>query len=135
MDEVEELEFHQQTVTEGRLSPLHLIREKEMELSGRLLSAKREADRIVADARRTATRLVEAAQEEASREAAEHETARRAQTSKQAAEYDAAAQHEAEELERTISGNLPAAITYIVESVVAVPAPESSGDRSAPREV
>ena len=55
MDEkvVEELEFHQQTVAEPTTnSPLHLIREKEMEISGRVLAAKREADEIVADARK-----------------------------------------------------------------------------------
>ncbi len=43
----DELEFHQETVTTDANSPLHLIREKEMEISGRVLKAKNDAEEVV----------------------------------------------------------------------------------------
>ena len=63
---VEELQFHQQTVESDQNSPLHLIREKEIEISGRVLRAKREADEIIAEARRQAAEIVGAAENEGS---------------------------------------------------------------------
>ena len=60
MDEkvLEEIKFHQETIATDANSPLHLIREKEIEISGRVLAAKREADEIVADARKKAAEIV-----------------------------------------------------------------------------
>ena len=55
---LEELEFHQETVATDANSPLHLIREKEMEISGRVLAAKQEAEEIVARARKQAVETV-----------------------------------------------------------------------------
>lgn len=66
MDEkvLEELEFHQETVSTDANSPLHLIREKEMEITGRVLTAKREAEDIVAAARKKAVETLHKAEEE-----------------------------------------------------------------------
>ena len=68
MDEktVENLQFHQDTVASDANSPLHLIREKEIEISGRMLAAKRQADEIVADARKQAVGLMGSAHDEGS---------------------------------------------------------------------
>ena len=51
---LEEIKFHQDVVEHDSASPLHRIREKEMEISGRVMKAKKEADEIVAEARRKA---------------------------------------------------------------------------------
>ena len=61
---IEELELHQRVITSDDNSPLELIREKEMEISGRVLQSKREADEIVAEARRRAAERIAAAETE-----------------------------------------------------------------------
>ena len=68
--EVEEIEFHQRHVANRRAltSPSH--REKEMEISGRVLAAKRQADEIVAEARRDAATMLSAAHDEATQASA-----------------------------------------------------------------
>ena len=38
----EEMRLHQETIATDANTPLHLIREKELEISGRVLAAKRE---------------------------------------------------------------------------------------------
>lgn len=75
MDEkvLEELEFHQESVAKDASSPLHLIREKEMEISGRVLAAKQEAEGVIASARKAAAQTVSRAQEESEASAAERE--------------------------------------------------------------
>ena len=75
MDEkvLEEIQFHTETVAGDANSPLHLIREKEMEISGRVLAAKKHAEEIVAEARRSAVAVLQEAQEEGSRLSAERE--------------------------------------------------------------
>ena len=69
----ENLQFHQETVASDSNSPLHLIREKEIEISGRMLAAKRQADEIVADARKQAATLMGTATSEAGELAKKHE--------------------------------------------------------------
>lgn len=73
VENLENLQFHQDTVASDSNSPLHLIREKEIEISGRVLAAKRQADEIVADARKQAATIMASASEEAAVLAGKHD--------------------------------------------------------------
>ena len=72
---VEDIRLHQETIAVDNNSPLHLIREKELEISGRVLSAKREADEIVTAARKKAAEVVSTAEAEGGAGAASREKA------------------------------------------------------------
>lgn len=50
-------------------SPLYQIREKELEISGRVLSAKKKAEQIVADSRKKASEMHAAAESEGEKQA------------------------------------------------------------------
>lgn len=122
MDEnvIEELQFHQQTVQADENTPLHLIREKEMEISGRVLAAKRQADEILADARRDAATLMSTAHEEASAEAGVRDEAVKADMVRQMAEVRANAEIEAAALEKTIEAKTPEAVAAVIDAVLSV---------------
>lgn len=70
---LEELQLQQDTVKRDVSSPLFMIREKEMEISGRVLAAKQEAERIVAEARRKAAEVVNRAEAAADTESENHQ--------------------------------------------------------------
>ena len=55
---LEEIRFHQDVVTKDANSPLFQIREKEMEISGRVLAARQQADKVVSDARTKAASII-----------------------------------------------------------------------------
>jgi vacuolar-type H+-ATPase subunit H len=77
MDEkvLEEIRFHQDVVTKDANSPLYQIREKEMEISGRVLAARNQAEKIVSNARSEAAKVVKSAGSEAERLSAERTAA------------------------------------------------------------
>lgn len=118
--EAEELEFHRQTITGGGNSPLHLIREKEIEISGRILAAKRSADEIVSTARREAVALVSEAQGDASHLVEEREQVAKADVEKESAELRAEADKLVAELEESIVDKKQRAISFVVDSVLKV---------------
>lgn len=118
--ETEELEFHRQTITGGGNSPLHLIREKEIEISGRILAAKRSADEIVSTARREAVALIAEAQGDASHIVAERELAAQSIVEKESASIRAGAEGQVAELEASISDKTQQAVSFVVDSVVKV---------------
>lgn len=74
MDEkvLEEIRFHQDSVTKDANSPLFQIREKEMEISGRVFAARNQADKMISDARQRALEIVRTAHTDAERLAKEH---------------------------------------------------------------
>lgn len=74
MDEkvLEEIRFNQDAASKDASSPLFQIREKEMEISGRVFAARNQADKMVSDARQRALEIVRTAQEDAERLAKEH---------------------------------------------------------------
>jgi vacuolar-type H+-ATPase subunit H len=74
MDEkvLEEIRFHQDAVTRDANSPLFQIREKEMEISGRIFAARNQADKMISDARQRSLEIVRNAQADAERLAKEH---------------------------------------------------------------
>ncbi len=112
------LEFHRETVMGDANSPLHLIREKEIELSGRILAAKRNADEIISTSRREAVALVAEAKGDASHLAQEHDLAARKQVEQQQEELRAEAEREIAEMETSIAAKKPGAVTFVMESVL-----------------
>lgn len=74
MDEkvLEEIRFHSDAVSRDANSPLFQIREKEMEISGRVFAARNQADKMISDARQRALEIVKNAQADAERLAKEH---------------------------------------------------------------
>ena len=119
MDEkvLEEIEFHQETVSTDENSPLHLIREKEMEISGRVLSAKKEAEDVVSEARRKASAIVSKAEQEGSDLAAKQEKTVEADVEKEIVEIKAAAEREAKTLTETIAAREDKAVEFVMGSV------------------
>jgi len=117
---VEELEFHKATVQSDDNSPLHLIREKEMEISGRVLSAKREADEIVSDARRAAATIMSSAHDQASEEAGRRDAAVKSEIEKQMAQVRADAEAEAAALEESIDTRRGPAVAFVVDAVTRI---------------
>ncbi|MDY0088240.1 MAG: V-type ATPase subunit subunit G family protein [Coriobacteriia bacterium] len=122
MDEkvLEEYQFHKETVVADVNSPLHLIREKEMEISGRVLEAKKEAEEIVADARRKAVEIVQKAGVEGERLSAEEETRVAAQVEIDVAKVREDAGQSVEALRGAVGDRMDKAVEYVVEVVTRV---------------
>lgn len=119
MDErvVEEIRIHQETVASDSNSPLHRIREKELEFSGRILSAKRRADETLASARKTAAEIVAAAEAEGGKGAAERERAIRAEAEAEAKLLREAAAQEARTLSEHVDTRRDAAVRLVLDAV------------------
>lgn len=114
---LDELKFHQETIASDAHSPLHLIREKEMEISGRVLAAKKEAEEIVAAARRKSVEIVQKAEAEGERLSAEEEQRVEAQVEIDVAKVHEDAEREVEALRVVIGERTGKAVEYVVESV------------------
>ncbi|MBE0417063.1 MAG: hypothetical protein IBX63_04815 [Coriobacteriia bacterium] len=119
MDEkvLEEFQFHKETVVADVNSPLHLIREKEMEISGRVLATKKEAEQIVSEARRKAVEIVQKAEAEGEVLSSEEEKRVTVQVERDVAKIHEDAEHEVEALRETIVERMSNAIDYVVGSV------------------
>jgi len=113
----EQIKMHEETIASDSNTPLHLIREKELEISGRVLSAKREADEIVAGARKQAAEIVHAAEAEGGSSAAviEREIQEKADT--EAASVRSVAEKDAAELKAQIDGRRPDAVRVVLDAV------------------
>lgn len=117
---LEEYQFHKETVVADVNSPLHLIREKEMEISGRVLAAKKEAEEIVAAARRKAVEIVQQAETEGERLSDEEEKRVEAQVTTDVAKVREEAEREVETLRDVVGERMGKAVEYVVESVMRV---------------
>lgn len=117
MDETD-LKFHQQTVANDSHSPLHLIREKELEISGRMLAAKRNADEVVSDARKRAAAVVAAAQDEAKELAVARDKVVTAELEEQVKRIHADADRDVEQIQATIEQKRETAIGYVIDSIL-----------------
>jgi vacuolar-type H+-ATPase subunit H len=117
---VEEIRMHQETIGTDSNTPLHLIREKELEISGRLLAAKRQADEIIADARKRAAEIVAAAEAEGGEGAADKDAAIRAKADGEAADLRAQAQDEANKLKARVQERRKDAARLVLDAVTAV---------------
>jgi len=116
---VEDLKFHQETIASDSNSPLHLIREKEMEISGRMLSAKREADEIISNARKKAVEVVNAAEVEGGAGARSRSESIMTEAERQAAELRAASEAEAAEIRAQVGARKNEAVRLVVDAVTA----------------
>lgn len=118
MDEqvLEDFKFHQETVSRDANSPLHLIREKEMEISGRVLAAKREAEEIVATARKKAAEAIVRAEGEAVGLAAKREEEVLAEAEADAERIRTGSEQEAADLDAVVTGRVPDAAAFLVDA-------------------
>jgi len=116
--DVENLEFHQDTVASDSNSPLHLIREKEIEISGRMLAAKRQADEIVADARKRSAAIIGSAHDEGAQLAKKQDEEIRAQVEREITGVGEKASQDAAALEDAIGKRMSQAVSYVLDSVM-----------------
>ncbi|MDO9557447.1 MAG: V-type ATPase subunit subunit G family protein [Coriobacteriia bacterium] len=122
MDEkvLEEIRFHQDVVNKDASSPLYQIREKEMEISGRVLAAKGRAEKTVSDARRKATEIMKNAEVQGDKEVKEYTQKTLAEADKKAERLRAGVVDEAKDLEARLSARREEAADYIVKIVTTV---------------
>lgn len=114
---LEELRIHQESVTKDSSSPLHLIREKELEISGRVLAARKDAEEIVSVARRKAVETTASAQEDAEKLAAEREKEVLVEVDSEIQRLREETETAAAELERVIQDERKKAVEFLVDSV------------------
>lgn len=119
-DLIDEIETHKQTISSDANSPLQLIRERELEISGRMLSAKRDADEIVATARKKAAEIVAAAEAQGGAGARDREQAIIKSAEAEAAELKQRALAEAQEITASVESRTDAAVRLVIDAVTAV---------------
>lgn len=122
MDEkvLEEIRFHQDVVNKDASSPLYQIREKEMEISGRVLAAKGQAEKTVSDARRKAVEVVKNAEAKGDKAVKEYSEKAIAEAEKEAERLRAGIVDEAKTLETQLMANRGDAVEYIVKIVTSI---------------
>ena len=116
----EEMRLHKETIATDANTPLHMIREKELEISGRVLAAKREADEIITEARKKAAELVSEAEAEGGAGAAEREAVIRAEADKEAARLGSEARMEADRIKAQVDSRRDEAVRLVLDAVTAV---------------
>lgn len=122
MDErvVEDIKLHQETIASDKNSPLHQIREKELEISGRVLAAKRRADEIIAEARKKAAEVMALAESEGGAGAAQSEQAIKAEAERESARLREAAAQEARTIGEQVGARRSEAVRVVLEEVASV---------------
>jgi len=117
---VEEIRMHQETVASDNNTPLHLIHEKELEISGKVLAAKRQADEIVTEARKKAAELVSKAEAEGGVGAADKEAAIKSEAEREAERLRSDARVEADRLQVQVDARRDEAVRLVLDVVTAV---------------
>jgi len=117
---VEDITLHQETIASDTNSPLHQIREKELEISGRVLAAKREADEIVAAARKKAAEIVAAAESEGGAGAEANEAAIKAEADRESARLRETAGQEARKIGEQVEARREQAVRIVLEEVATI---------------
>jgi vacuolar-type H+-ATPase subunit H len=122
MDEkvLEEIRFHQDVVTKDANSPLYQIREKEMEISGRVLAARNQAEKIVSDARKKAAEQLKKAETGAEQAAKKRVESVMKDADKTAATVVTQSEKDVIELAKTLEARRDAAVEYVVKLVTTV---------------
>jgi len=122
MDEkvLEEIRFHQDVASKDASSPLFQIREKEMEISGRVFAARNQADKMISDARQRAVEIVRTAQADADRLAREHSDKVLVGIENSIAQVKADGAEEVERLKQELAKRQSDAAEYLVKIVTAV---------------
>jgi vacuolar-type H+-ATPase subunit H len=101
-------------------TPLHLIRQKELELSGRVLKSREQAAEIVTAARRQAAEVVSRAEAEAETESKTWEEQRMAEARVEADAVRASVASSIAELEAQVAQRKSTAVDAIIERVTRV---------------
>lgn len=117
---VEEIKLHQETISSDNNSPLHKIREKELEISGRMLAAKREADETLSAARKKAAEIVAAAETEGGSGARGDAESTLARARAEADALVAAANAEADAIRERVATHQAEAVNIVTEAVMTV---------------
>jgi len=108
----------QRKIAEGTASPLVHLRDKELELQGKLLEAKKEAEIIVAEARKKATEIKHLAQEEAVLEAQKYYQVEMEKTRKEAEEIRKKVKDEIGKVKKEGEKNLAKAVELVTRVVI-----------------
>jgi vacuolar-type H+-ATPase subunit H len=111
---LEEIQFHQDVINKDADSPLFQIREKEIEISGRVLAAKTKAEAVVAEARKKSADIVGKADDEGDKMAKEHEAKALAEAEAEAVKIRAAVGTDVEAIRATISSRSADAVSIVV---------------------
>ena len=101
-------------------SPLFLIREKELEISGHVLSARKKAEQIVADARKKASETLSQAESEGERAAREVEKSLVAAAEKEVAKILVNVESEVVAVEAQSDAHRAKAVEVVVGAVTRV---------------
>ncbi|MBC7265881.1 MAG: hypothetical protein H5T75_02755 [Coriobacteriia bacterium] len=117
---LEEIRFQQEVVDKDTDSPLYLIRQKELEISGRVLAARSQAEKIVADARKKAQAILRDAEAEAERQVKKHTEEVIAAAEREAAEIRARIPEDAAALRASLEPNIGEAVEFVVRAVTSV---------------
>jgi len=117
---VEEIRLHQETIASDANTPLHLIREKELEISGQVLAAKREADEIIATSRKKAAELVNIAESEGGAGAASRDAEIRAKADAEANSLRTTAKAEADRIQAQVDARRDDAVRLVLDAVSVV---------------
>ena len=117
---VEDIKLHQETIASDSNSPLHQIREKELEISGRVLKAKRQADEIVAAARKKAAEVLSAAESEGGAGAEETEMAIKTDAQVESARLVEEAAREAAVLKQQVDARRADAVRLVLKEVTSI---------------
>lgn len=119
MDEkvLEEIRFHQDVVNKDANSPLYQIREKELEISGRVLAARNQAEKVVSDARKAAQDTLRDAEANADKAAKKHAEEALAKAEAEAAAVRGGIDAERSELSAELDQRVAEAATFVVSTV------------------
>lgn len=115
--DISKLKLHRQ-ILEGVTSPLVRLRDKELELQGKFLEAKKEAELIVAEARKNATGIKRQAIEKAVSEAEKYYREEIEKTKKEAEKIRKTIRDEIKPIEEEGKKNLPKAFELIMKIVL-----------------
>ncbi len=93
------------------------IRQKELEISGKVLEAKKQAESVLADARKKAAIVVQKADEEGLKEAHKYYESQMSEAKEQAKEIEVSTAAKVSEIEKLADDRLQEAVTYIVNMI------------------
>jgi vacuolar-type H+-ATPase subunit H len=120
-ESLEHIKFYQDVIKkELPNSPLYLIREKELEISGRVLSIRKKAEQVVADARKKAVETLAGGESEGESAAREVEQSMIAEAEQEAAKILANVDSEVAEVEAKAKQRRAKAVEVVVAAVTKV---------------
>ena len=120
-ESLDHIKFYQDVIKkELPNSPLYLIREKELEISGRVLSVKKKAEQVVADARKKAAETLSGGEAEGESASREVEKAMIAEAEQEAAKILSNVDAEVAEVQAKAESRRAKAAKMVVEAVTRV---------------